>query len=716
MQYKLISENELVDYIKCNLRDIDIDMVLRAIEIAEIAHKNQRRDSGEAYITHPLNVAFILAQLHCDTDTICAGILHDTVEDTSLTSYDIKTHFNSDIQNLVEGVTKLDTYQYKRNKDQLERQAENFRKLLIYTVKDYRVLLLKLADRLHNMRTLQYVSPEKSYKIASETLEIYAPLANRFGLALIRWELEDLAFKYLQPEEYRKIVDMVVMKRHEREQFIQACVTPVKSALLSENLEAEVYGRSKHFYSIYKKHIKKKISYNDIYDLAAIRIITKSVEDCYRVLGIIHSIFQPLEKRFKDYISRPKANHYQSLHSIVLTDKGKKIEFQIRTLEMHKIAEEGIAAHWKYKEKDIKLNIDFENQIKSIRKLLNKDFLSGQQFIEDLKSSLIANEIIIITPNGDLVKLQEHSTLLDFAFAIHSDIGLTCIGGRVNGKFVPLKTELKNGDKVYIITNSTAKPSIDWLQYVKTNKARSEVRSYFKKKAMEDSIIIGKELFEKRIRKSIYKYKKEVDILLLARNFKLFNLDDFYSALGNGKLDFQNIISYLENKDNTEVVVPGPKTDKEEITEHDIIYLDDINNLMLKFAKCCNPKPGDDIVGYVTRGKGITIHRTDCTNSNFKKIEMEEAFRLFKISWSKQAFKNKSRTLKICGEYNNAVHYEIVKTLTSFNVNVISNKFNVGGIDFSCIIKYDNKHFKNIKLLINQLKKIKGINKVTDKK
>ncbi len=703
----------IVDEIIQLIPTLDIALFKQAIKIAGKAHTKQKRLSGENYIIHPLNVALILAKMNSDTETICAAILHDTLEDTHLTESDIRQEFGDTIFRLVEGVTKLDTYHYVHKKDQIIKQAENFRKLLLFTLRDVRVLIIKLADRLHNMRTISFMEPAKQVKIAQETLEIYAPLANRFGLSVIKSELENISFKIINPAEYDIIERMIIEKSTSRELYIKNVIKETVLELGKYDFDFDIHGRSKDYYSIYQKHLRKNISYEDIYDLIAIRILTASVELCYRVLGIIHSLYQPINNRFKDYISQPKDNNYQSLHTLVIGPDAKKIEFQIRTYDMHLVAEEGIAAHWKYKEDNIDLKNKFVEQIKKIRSFITLSNLE-EDFIESFKSNFLSDEIIVITPGGDYVKLPKDSTTIDFAFALHTEIGLTCTGAKINSEFVPLRTVLKNGDLVSIISSPRATPSYDWLRIVKTSKAKSNIKAYFKRKLLADSIILGKEIFDKRIRKSPFKIKKECDILEIAHHFKLPNAQEFYANIGNGRLDFTEVIRYLEDKANPiakqEIIQSSEAYDCN--SHQDTIYLDDINNLMVNFAKCCNPHPGDDIVGYVTRGRGITIHKQDCHNKNFLKIKENEAYRIFNISWDKEKIVRKLKNIDISGYHSKTIFYELVQTINNYNLDILENKFTTKNNTFLYEISFDDHHFKNLKMMIQSLKRIDGVNKV----
>ncbi len=707
------TEEEIIRQIIEEAPNLNIELFNKAVLIASEAHGQQKRLSGENYIIHPLNVALILAKMKSDNDTICAAVLHDTLEDTNLTDQDIIKDFGDTIFRLVEGVTKLDTFHYVRNKNRIIKQAENFRKLLLYTIKDVRVLLIKLADRLHNIRTLDFMDKEKQEKIAQETIEIYAPLANRFGLSIIKSELENTSFKVLNPIDFEAISSMIEANSVNHNIYIKNIIKATVEVLAKYDIDFDISGRTKDYYSIYQKHLRKNISYQEIYDLIAIRIVTTSVEMCYRVLGIIHSIFQPIDKRFKDYISNPKENNYQSLHTLVIGPDARKIEFQIRTNEMHLIAEEGIAAHWRYKENHLNFNHDFVKQIEKIRSFISLTNVE-EDFLESFKSNFLLDEVIVVTPRGDYIKLPKDSTAIDFAFALHTDIGLTCTAARINSEFVPLRTILHNGDTVSIITSVNANPSYDWLRFVKSAKAKSNIKAYFKKKQLADSILLGKEIFNKRIRKSPFKIKEECDILKLAQHFKYPNIPEFYAGLGSGQLDFSDVLNYFA--DDKEKVLENNHTEEKTINNsqslQDTIYLDDINNLMVNFAKCCNPHFGDDILGYVTRGRGITIHRADCHNKNFQKILENEGDRVFKISWDKEKIIRRPKTIEIAGYNNKIIFYDIVQIINNFNIDVLENNYSTKGDTFKYTLVFDSNHFKNLSILIQALKRIDGVNKV----
>jgi GTP diphosphokinase / guanosine-3',5'-bis(diphosphate) 3'-diphosphatase len=650
MQYKLMNPDNLLAEIKYLDRNYDLELIGRALTYADEAHKMQTRRSGEIYITHPVNVAFILAQLKMDSKVIAAGLLHDILEDTSVRKEELIERFGKEIADLVDGLTKLESYTYKSITHQQQMQADNFRKLLISITKDVRIIIIKLADRLHNMRTLHFLPDIKKKRIAQETLDIYVPLANRFGIAVIQWELEDLCLKYLYPEDYQKIVELLALKKIEREKYISSIVSETEQILKENDIAAEVSGRSKHLFSIWRKGRIKKLKFEEILDLIGIRIIVDSVENCYKVLGLMQLRYIQLAKGLKDYIAQPKENGYQSLHLNVVNEDGRSIEIQIRTKEMHLIAEEGIAAHWHYKEeygmqKKDRSGKPYTAIDDSVKKnvIWIRDFLKEQKqenpelFLKSLKLNLYPDIIVVRTPENKYIKLNKNSTPLDFAFKLHTDIGLHCIGAHINGKHKPVRTILKNGDVVKVLTSPQAKPSKDWITILTSVKARQKVRQYFRNIEIQELVEQGKEIFYKRIRKLPVKVKSDAEILALAKQFKLSDAKSFFARLGSGEIDFQEIKQVLlpEEKDN---VITEEESDNN-LPTGDIsmpaILLENIDNLMIRFAKCCDPQPGDKIVGYTTRGKGITIHKDSCSNKGFTNLRKKEPERILPVKWKK---------------------------------------------------------------------------------
>lgn len=618
-----------------------------ACQFAARAHEGQTRASGQPYIVHPTQVAGTLANLGLDPDTVAAGFLHDTVEDTSVTNDDIKEKFGADVAFIVDGVTKLNKYEYKSHKEFL---AENHRKMLIAMAKDLRVILVKLADRLHNMHTLEHLRPDKQRRIAAETLDIYAPLADRLGIGTIKWELEDMSFHYMNPEAYYKIVSMMDAKRSEREGYIKDAIDYLRGTLDSLGIKYDISGRPKHIYSIYKKMVNKHKNFNEIYDLLAVRVIVPTVKDCYAVLGAVHTKWKPMPGRFKDYIAMPKANGYQSLHTTIIGPGGKPLEIQIRTEEMHKVAEYGVAAHWAYKRGNFQGVDEKEGGALDISREileLQKDSSDADEFMEAVHSDIFADKVYVFTPKGEVYELPKGSVTLDFAYAIHTQVGDHAIGAKVNDKLVPLDYKLKNGDVVDILTQSNARPSRDWAEMVKTSRAKNKIRRYFREVDREESLARGKSelvdlLKENGLSAKDFLDKSHIDEVLDHFSFKTD--EDMYAAIGFGNMSAVSIYNRLtadlrrqqeEEKQkqfeaqimsagqqaaaSSVVKKPAPqKDDAKSKTKgkkpDSLVRVQGLEDLDMHFAKCCNPVPGDLIVGYVTKGRGVTVHRVDCRN------------------------------------------------------------------------------------------------------
>ena len=630
----------------------DLSMIEKAYRIAYDAHQGQVRKSGEPYIIHPLCVAIILADLELDKETIVAGLLHDVVEDTVMTIEELSQEFGPEVALLVDGVTKLGQLNYSA--DKVEVQAENLRKMFLAMAKDIRVILIKLADRLHNMRTLKYMKPEKQKEKARETMDIYAPIAQRLGISKVKVELDDLALKYLQPEVYYDLVEKVALRKSEREQFVDAIVEDVKKHIAAANIQAQVDGRIKHFFSISKKMVNQDKTIEQIYDLFAVRIIVETVKDCYAALGVIHEMYKPIPGRFKDYIAMPKPNMYQSLHTTLIGPTGQPFEIQIRTYEMHRTAEYGIAAHWKYKEaSDGKKSREDqeEEKLNWLRQILEwqKDMSDNREFLSLLKSDLdlFAESVYCFSPAGDVKNLPAGSTTIDFAYSVHSAVGNKMVGARVNGKLVPIEYQIKNGDRVEIITSQNSKgPSRDWLKIVKSTQAKNKINQWFKQELKEDNIIKGKEMlaqYAKAKGKVLSEYTKPPYMEAVMHKYSFRDWDSVLAAIGHGGLKEGQVLNKLmEGYD---------KAHKKEITDDKVleavgenkdkqlhigkskggIVVRGIHDVAVRFAKCCSPIPGDEIVGFVTRGRGITIHRTDCINM-ISLGEMDRA-RLIEAEW-----------------------------------------------------------------------------------
>ncbi|MCA1927145.1 MAG: bifunctional (p)ppGpp synthetase/guanosine-3',5'-bis(diphosphate) 3'-pyrophosphohydrolase [Calditerrivibrio sp.] len=606
----------------------DIEKLHKAYVYAAQKHRGQLRKSGEPYLSHPLNVSLILAEMNMDVDTVIAGILHDTLEDTDATYEELMSLFGSDVAFLVDGVSKIGKISFKSSE---EKMAENFRKMLISMSKDVRVIVIKLADRLHNMRTIDHLSEEKKQRIAKETMEIYAPLAHRLGIAWIKWELEDLSFRILNPDKYYEIYNLVKLKRSEREQYLVKVISMLDAHLKNVNISADVTGRPKHFYSIYSKMIKKKTSFDEIYDLLAVRVIVKTISDCYATLGIIHNLWKPISGRFKDYIAMPKANLYQSLHTTVVGPNGINVEIQIRTEEMHRIAEEGIAAHWKYKEGKV-FDPKEDTTFIWLRQLLDqKELNKPQDLVEALKEDILPIQIYVFTPQGDVIELPVNSTPIDFAYAIHTKIGEKCVGAKVDGKMVNLKYNLKNGEKVEIITSPNQEPRADWLNIVKTNRAKVRIRNFLRKKEEEIAIKSGTELlakeFESRglIAEKILEDEKNIKII--QEKLSLKNLEEIYKAVGFGRISPKQLVNIFHRIEEKDDVITKPTFSKAAP-----FTIDGIDGMLTNIAKCCHPLPGDNLKGYISVGKGLIVHRADCPN--LTEISKTNEDRIIDVAWA----------------------------------------------------------------------------------
>ena len=613
---------DLIKIIEKYMTKDEIAFVMKAYEYASEMHKDQKRKSGEPYIIHPVNVAIILADLDMDVETIIAALLHDVVEDTPATYDDVKNLFTEDIANIVDGVTKLNKLNYKSSE---AFQAENLRKMILAMNNDIRVIIVKLADRLHNLRTLEYMNEEKRKQKAKETIEIYAPLAGRLGIFKIKWELEDLSLRYLDPEGYYDLVEKINKKRSEREKEINEIIKRISIELDKQELHYDISGRPKNFYSIYKKMKGKSKSFESIYDLIAVRILVDTVKDCYAVLGIVHSMWKPLPGRFKDYIAMPKPNMYQSLHTTVISDTGEIFEIQIRTYEMHEVAEFGIAAHWKYKGGKAQ-GKDVDNKLDWLRQLLEwqKDLKDPKEFIDTLKIDFFDDEVFVFTPNGDVVDLPEGSTPVDFAYRVHTGVGNTCVGAKVDSRIVPLNYKLKNGNIVEIITQkSSTGPSRDWLKFVKSPRARQKIKQWFKSKEKDISIEKGKELFEREAKKlglDLNILDNEKIYHKIAKELSINSISDLFASIGYGNFKEKLVINKILNIKNAIENIGLTKNEddylKSSSSKKDAtgVRIDGLEGMKIKFAKCCNPVPGDEIIGFVTRGYGVSIHRKDCTN------------------------------------------------------------------------------------------------------
>ncbi|MCI6854953.1 MAG: bifunctional (p)ppGpp synthetase/guanosine-3',5'-bis(diphosphate) 3'-pyrophosphohydrolase [Firmicutes bacterium] len=647
----MVTKADFLDKILSISPKYNTELIGKAFDIAQELHDGQLRKSGEPYFIHPVNVAYILAEMGMDDATIVGGLLHDVVEDTDYTREQLVSDFNEEIALLVDGVTKLGTIKFESKE---EIQAENFRKMFLAMSKDIRVLIIKLADRLHNMRTMGFMKPEKIVEKCNETLDIYAPLASRLGIFKVKFELEDLALKYLHPEEFQELKQKVNKRKEEREETINTVIGEIKDSLDDMNLHYDIYGRAKHYYSIYKKMKLQNKQIDEIFDLIAVRIIVDNVKDCYAVLGIVHTMWKPIPGRFKDYIAMPKPNMYQSLHTTVIGDNGEPFEIQIRTYEMHQVAEYGIAAHWKYKEGDTSGKSSNDDiKLAWLRQSLEwqQDLNDPKDFLETMKMDLFASQVFVFTPRGDVIELPAGSTPLDFAFKIHSAIGCKCVGAKVNGKMVTIDYTLQNGDIVEIVTSAnSAGPSVDWLKIAKSSNARNKIRGWLKKESKSDNIEKGKDLIDKYIRKKGLDPALCAKSVFLNRAFKAMNFanaDEAYQQLSNGGTlvsKFCNLLfgyyaeeTKMEVKTNDEVIdeIKAAEARKAKLQRRNQdspgIIVKGADNLMIKLAKCCNPVPGDEIIGFITKGRGISVHRCDCSNIN--SLPENEKARFIDVEW-----------------------------------------------------------------------------------
>ncbi len=642
---------ELISSVRKYHPSTDISMIEKAYKVASEAHKDQKRKSGEPYIIHPLCVAIILADLELDKETIVAGLLHDAVEDTWMTYEEVEKEFGGEVALLVDGVTKIGQLSY--SSDKVEMQAESLRKMFLAMAKDIRVIMIKLADRLHNMRTLQYMTPAKQQEKARETMDIYAPIAQRLGISKIKVELDDLSLKYLKPEVYYDLVEKVALRKSVREEFVGKIVNQVKQHMVDANIKAQVDGRVKHFFSIYKKMVNQHKTIDQIYDLFAVRILVDTVKDCYAALGVIHEMYKPIPGRFKDYIAMPKPNMYQSLHTTLIGPNGQPFEIQIRTFEMHKTAEYGIAAHWKYKESaDGKKPVgkSEEEKLNWLRQILEwqRDMSDNKEFMSLLKNDLdlFADSVYCFTPQGDVKTLPNGSTPIDFAYSVHSAVGNKMVGARVNGKLVPIEYRIQNGDRIEIITSQNSQgPSRDWLNVVKSTQAKNKINQWFKKELKEDNILKGKDMLTQYAKSKGFKignYTKPQYLEAVLRKYGFRDWDSVLAAIGHGGLKEGQVFNKLaeaydkENKKNLtdEQVLEAAQEAPERIhvaKGKSGIVVKGIHDVAVRFSKCCNPIPGDEIVGFVTRGRGITIHRTDCVNV-MNMSEMDRS-RLIEAEW-----------------------------------------------------------------------------------
>ncbi len=702
------AKENLLAYIGERNPNFNKELIQRAIDFTMLAHKNQFRRSGMPYAEHPFEVAKLLADLNMDSVTIAAGLLHDVVEDTSHSTQEVKEVFGEEVAFLVEAVTKISAIKSKSRADQ---QAETFRKMLISMAKDIRVIMIKFADRLHNMRTLSYMQEDRKKAIAAETVEVYAPLAHRFGLAKIKWELEDLAFKHLNSDAYKNLVKKVVEKRQEREEYIRGILAPVKEALKNAELEGKVYGRPKHLFSIWHKMQARQCQFEDIYDLYALRIIVNSISDCYAVLGLVHSIWTPLQSRFKDYIATPKSNMYQSLHTTLIGPGGKPIEIQIRTEEMDIIAEQGIAAHWGYKEGVSPKNIGLENKWLTQFLEWQQDLTDSHEFMEYFRGDLVTGEIFLFTPQGDLIQLPKGATALDFAFALHSAIGLHCIGAKVDGNVVPLHRELRTGERVEILKSDSQRPSKDWLSVVVSTKAKSAIRRWMRTEEVAHSMQLGKEMLEREFRQGHIPPVVQADLKPFATKFSVTSWEMLWEKIGHGEITLGAISAFVQdlNPNRKKPSMLDRLTFKRPAKSNDSVLVSGLQNMLIRYATCCHPVPGDKIIGYVTRGRGVSIHRSNCPEG---KLLMKDQERIIPVEWKTDAGQMFEVVVEISGRDRPDLLNDITNLFSKSRINVqrasivtlrdqVRNRFRIQVSDL-----------EQLESTLVKLRKLKGITSV----
>ena len=708
--------NDILERLTSYNPNADTDLLRKAYVFSAKVHLGQVRLSGEPYLNHPLEVAGILTQLRLDVASVATGLLHDTVEDTLTSLKEVRENFGEEIAQLVDGVTKISQISLQSSEDG---QAENFRKMILAMVKDIRVILVKLADRLHNMRTLKYHSPEKQAEIAQETLDIYAPLANRLGIDWIKSELQDLAFQYLHPDIYEEIRRKIAKKEKERLRYVDEVKRTLMKRLYENHIEGEVTGRLKQIYSIYLKMKGQNIDFDQVYDITAFRVVVNTIKDCYDVLGIIHSILKPIPGKFKDYIGLPKENMYQALHTSVIGPYGERIEIQIRTHEMHEIAEEGIAAHWKYKEGKALGEMD-DKRFTWLRQLLEwqRDLKDDAEFIESVKVDLFPHEVYVFTPKGAVKQFPVGATPVDFAYSVHSDVGNHCSGAKVNGKIVPLRYELRSGDTVEIMTSPNQKPSKDWLKLVKTSRAKTKIRQWFTNEEREKSINLGKEILEKEFRKfSLQQTKliKSGDLARVASEFSFQGVDDLIAAVGYGKVTANQIIGKILPQERLEQqreeqeegrlkhlfkkITRGPK---------DALLIKGIDNVMVRYAGCCNPLPGDKVVGFITRGRGVTIHAADCQNAMD-----DDPNRKVEVEWDSTKEYSYPVRIRIYSDDKKGLLAEISTSISSNEANITNARVDTTEEKKAVsTFEMEIRDLNHLKKVIKALEKIKGVDRV----
>ena len=717
----MLSSNELVSRVRSYQPSVDAGLIERAYDFALKAHEGQRRKSGEPYFTHPAAVAGVIADLRLDTASVCAGLLHDCVEDTLATVEDLEREFGDEVAFLVDGVTKLSKINFTSRED---RQAENFRKMVVAMARDIRVLLVKLCDRLDNMRTLDAMKPDAQDRIARETMEIYAPLANRLGIARIKSELEDLSFQYLEPEAFGDLTDKIKKTSAERDKYIHEVTKTLSQKLAKQGFAAEVTGRAKHLYSIYRKMQAQQCDYDQVYDAIAFRAVVESVADCYACLGVIHSQWTPVPGRFKDYVALPKPNMYQSLHTTVIGPGRERIEIQIRTHEMQRVAEQGIAAHWKYKERSGGIDPRDAARFGWLRQLMEfqKELKDPAEFLESVKVDLFQDEVYVFTPKGDVRVFPRGSTPIDFAYAIHSEVGDHCSGARANGAIVPIRYKLRNGDVVEVMTSNTQTPSKDWLEFVVSGRARSRIRAFLRTEQRDRSLKLGKSLVEKEMHTSSLSLSKlqksDEEMKKLLKHFKVMNAEEMFIAIGYGKISAKQIVDFLAPPVSGETEPPPSSlregrfeqfvrkvTDKVTGNDGPGIRLNGVDDVLVRYTKCCNPLPGDEIVGFITRGRGVTVHRRNCT----KAFDTDPERRV-EISWDARAKINRPVQVKVMTQNRLGILATIGQTFHEQGINISEAACRAGDDGRATnVFTFLCSDLNQLKSVMRRLQKIPGV-------
>jgi guanosine-3',5'-bis(diphosphate) 3'-pyrophosphohydrolase len=715
----MIRLNDILDKVQGYFPEADLDLIQRAYVFSAKSHQGQVRKSGEPYLIHPMGVADIIADLHLDVPSICAGLLHDVIEDTLATPQELKELFGPEISFIVEGVTKLSQIPFNAKE---EAQAENIRKMVVAMSQDIRVLLVKLADRLHNMRTLSYLSSEKQARIAQETIDIYSPLAHRLGIAWVKSELEDLSFRYIAPDEYQALKEKVNQKKKEREAYTEKVIQVIKDGLKKYGFDkGEVSGRPKHFYSIWRKMKAQEIEFEQIHDAVAFRVLVDNIAECYAVLGIVHQLFTPIPNRFKDYIALPKPNMYQSLHTTVIGPQGQRIEVQIRTFEMHRVAEDGIAAHWLYKAKK-GANNDPKEQSKFgwLRQIMEmqKEVDDPRTFYNSLKLDLFADEVFVVTPKGDVMSFPQTSTPLDFAFAVHTEVGTHCTGARVNGSIVPLKYQLQNGDIVEVTTSPSQKPKKEWLALCATSRAKNKIRQFIRAAEREKAKLLGREILEKELRRfglSAARLEKKGQLEQVAQQLKVNHVEELFSCLGYGKISPEDVAQVILPKEEFERLREKKEEPKEEgrfakllskVTGKSSptgIRIDGVEDVLVRFARCCNPLPGDPILGFITRGRGVTVHTLDCD----KAFDLDPQRRI-DVQWDTASNTSEARTVSV----------KIVTTDKPGILANLSNCFSNGSVNIAqanCVTTADGKGVNTFVVSVKNLAQLNSVLKAIQK-